>query len=249
VRDGGWPVAWYEEFFTGDWLDIQRARYTDEQSAEIAEGIRALLGLRPSMRVLDVPCGTGAIALALAAGGIAVTGVDLSADLLADARAAAENRGLPLALHQADMRDLPWEAQFDGAVNYWGSFGYFDDGGNEAFCAAVHRALVPAGRFLIEVPTLELFYSHDADRTWSEVAGIRVSQKTNYDFLTGRARVTWTLARDEREVQRVTDIRMYSCPELVTMLRRVGFTAFDTYADLHGAPFGVGERLVLVATR
>ena len=71
--------------------------------------------LRPGMTVLDVGCGTGAItrgiAEAVSSAG-AVCGVDISADLIAKAKAAAG--GHPnLRFEVADIREAPWEATFD----------------------------------------------------------------------------------------------------------------------------------------
>ena len=40
---------------------------------------------------------------------------------------------------QRDMRDLPWQARFDGAFCVGNSFGYLDDEGNEASCGPWRR--------------------------------------------------------------------------------------------------------------
>ena len=58
---------------------------------------------RPRGRVLDVACGDGRQALALAELGFEVTGVDLSDVGLARLRRAADHRGLSVALHQLDL--------------------------------------------------------------------------------------------------------------------------------------------------
>ena len=66
----------------------------------------------PGHRALDVACGTGDIALALAARGAAVTGLDFTYDMLA--LAAAKPSTSRLTLVQGDMMALPFPyASFD----------------------------------------------------------------------------------------------------------------------------------------
>jgi SAM-dependent methyltransferase len=87
---------------------------------ERLEALARTHGLR-GRRVLDVACGTGKSLLPLVRRGYAGAGCDLSAGMLARARAA-----LPEApLHRADMRALPrsigvfdWITCLDDALNY-----------------------------------------------------------------------------------------------------------------------------------
>jgi SAM-dependent methyltransferase len=77
------------------------------------DAVRRLLGAG-SGRLVDVGCGTGAYAAALAELGWTVTGVDVSEDMLRRAR----DRGVDVV--QADATELPFEdGSFDGAVSMW----------------------------------------------------------------------------------------------------------------------------------
>ncbi|HET8632293.1 MAG TPA: methyltransferase domain-containing protein [Thermomicrobiales bacterium] len=91
-------------------------RYLDTTRAtaffrEVKERSYAALDLRPSLRALDVGCGTGedaqALARAVGPGGLAV-GVDVSATMLAEARRRAAAAGLPVAFCRADAQRLPF---------------------------------------------------------------------------------------------------------------------------------------------
>jgi SAM-dependent methyltransferase len=70
-------------------------------------------------RVLDVGCGSGRLTVPLAQAGAEVTGMDTSAERLADARRLAEKADVRLTLVEADMEEpLPFaDASFDAVTS------------------------------------------------------------------------------------------------------------------------------------
>src|SRR5687768_6132185 len=121
---------------------VHRHWWSEAQTEREADALLTLLALAPGMQILDVPCGEGRHAVALARRGLSVVGIDLSAPLLEHAREKVEE-GMDVAFQRADMRDIGERERFDAAITMWGSFGYFDDEGNLAFARAVHQALRP----------------------------------------------------------------------------------------------------------
>ena len=63
--------------------------------------------------LLDMACGEGTLAVAMAHRGFPVTGVDLSPHMLAPARARLAWEGLAFEFVQRDMRDVHYGACFD----------------------------------------------------------------------------------------------------------------------------------------
>ena len=59
--------------------------------------------------------------------GYRATGVDRTTAYLAAAHAQAETEGLHIDLVREDVRELNFPPVFDGALNMYTSFGYFDD--------------------------------------------------------------------------------------------------------------------------
>jgi len=108
-------------------------------------GTLALAGDVRGLRVLDAGCGSGALAAALAGGGAAVTGIDLSASLL---EIAARRLGPAVALRQADLGEpLPFaDGSFDLVVASL-VLHYLEDW--VPALSEFHRLLVPGGRLVI----------------------------------------------------------------------------------------------------
>src|SRR5207302_1217769 len=79
---------WWETFFDGVAVDMWVKALTPEQNEQEAALIARMLDVPPGSELLDVPCGAGRLAIALAASGFRVTGVDLSPAFLDRARAA-----------------------------------------------------------------------------------------------------------------------------------------------------------------
>ncbi len=80
-----------------------------------------LVAPQPGERFLDLACGTGGVALIAARTGADVTGLDISADQLEKARAAAAEAGLEIRFDEGDAQALPYEdASYDAVVSAFG---------------------------------------------------------------------------------------------------------------------------------
>ncbi len=102
------------------------------------------LGLEPGMRVLDVGCGPGRHAMALARRGIEVHGVDLSPEFVELARAAAG--ALPATFEVLDVRDLAITGEFDASICLCqGGFGLLGGHDDEAVIGRITRAVRAGG--------------------------------------------------------------------------------------------------------
>jgi ubiquinone/menaquinone biosynthesis C-methylase UbiE len=89
-------------WMAGDFGQI--ARFSANSAEEFVERLR----IQPGMRVLDVACGTGNLAIPAARRGAHVTGVDIAPNLIAQARERAVAEGLSAIFEEGDAEQLRW---------------------------------------------------------------------------------------------------------------------------------------------
>jgi len=78
---------------------------------------RAMMLVPNTHRVLDVPCGEGRVMLDLAQRGYAVTGADVSEEMVIVARRAAAASGLTCRVHREDLQKLTFpDGSFDTVI-------------------------------------------------------------------------------------------------------------------------------------
>lgn len=124
LRKHGWyDSAEYWNLKARSYAGIARSawpsnRYNAETQRLQLETIERVLGDVSGKRVLDLGCGTGRIAIELAARGARVTGWDFAGDALAAARCDARARDLEIEFRQVDVRAAfpAVESAFDAVV-------------------------------------------------------------------------------------------------------------------------------------
>ncbi|AEV83173.1 SAM-dependent methyltransferase [Actinoplanes sp. SE50] len=214
-----------------------------------ADVVWRLLGLAPGMTVLDLACGHGSLAAALAARGCRVTGLDFSEVFLARARSDAAARALDIDYVPGDMRELPreWTGRFDRVVNWSTAFGYFDDAVNRHVLDEIVRVLRPGGRLALDLDNQVRFLTSwtPSRITVALGNGDLLADRHRFDPLTGRFEVERTVVRDGRARTLTFVKRLFGFPEIRDWCAAAGCTTVAGHGE-DGEPLSAEHRRMVV---
>ena len=243
-----------EEVFDEDYVYFYRARLTEDQTDREVSLIWQLLGLQTGYRVLDVPCGYGRIANRLGTRGCSVVGVDSSATFLELAAADAKMTNVSVDYRLGDMRKLTFHNRFDSVVNWFTSFGYFDEEENLAVLASMYRSLRPEGRLLLDTLSREavvrrLVPGQEEFTQLTEVNSDLMVDRVSFDAVEGRYNTERFMVRDGRTRRIRFSIRLPTFTELRRWLMDVGYSSVAAYDEAGGALTSAARRLIVVAKK
>jgi SAM-dependent methyltransferase len=216
--------------------------------------------------VLEVACGTGRIALALAAAGLDVTGVDHSDGMLTIARRKVAALPAPvrdrLTLVAQDMTELSLSRRFGFVFVAFRSFQHLlTIELQKSSLGAIRHHLQDNGRLALHLfdPRLDLLVNENSTAPTLSgthpVTGRHAGEvlRTSLDHLAQVRRDLWcykeigtdgkVLAEDAREMA----LRWTYRWELHHLLKLCGFTVEAEYSDFFGCAPAYGKELIVVA--
>lgn len=241
------PADWYRTFFTGPVNAFWEAMVSPAATEADLAFIRRHIGPAPA-RVLDTPCGAGRHALGLARAGYHVTGIDISAEAIARASRAAER--LPVRFLCGDMAAMEPGGDFDAAICFGNSLGYFGPEETRAFLSGLAGSLKQGGRLLLDTYTAaESIFPLQEDR---EIAfdGGTYRSRYSYDPYRSVLKTSAELTLEGEVHPLLYAHYVLTSGELVRMVERAGVQVVSLYADTKGGPYAPGlPRLLLVGTR
>ena len=248
-------MVWYKTFYDEHYLKEYAGGLTNERTQREVDFINSTLNLPQAApgatggaRILDLCCGHGRHTVELAAAGYSMVGQDLSASFLDLAKNAAAARDLQIQFVHADMREIPFEGEFDAVINMFTAFGYFDDVENQKVLDAVARALKPGGKFLIDLLNAPRIIRDLLVQSWDELSdGTVVLTQRDYNLLTGNNEERRTyIAPDGSKREVDLTWRMYFYPEFVKMLNHAGLAPIQVFGNFDGSEYTLDSRRMIV---
>ena len=232
----------FEEFQDPETYDLQCDKY-DEDCPFVEQWARSLGG-----PLLDLACGTGRMALRLAAQGYQVTGVDIVPEMIARARQKAAEHSVSIEWVVADARTFQLQKQFPCIYMLMNAFQFFltrED--QEAMLARVHEHLQPEGCFLFETRNpsprnlFELRHPEGEKYTTPEGWQLVVTEQQQYDPTTQIQHYTRYLKFLRPGAQHVekthrTALRYVFLQEMEALLFYNGFQILSCYGNWQQDP-------------
>lgn len=213
----------------------------------IEQTVRWLMGaldLRAWARLLDLGCGPGLYCERFAERGVQATGIDLSGNSLAYARASAAQRGLTIEYVQASYLTLDAYAEFDAATLIYFDLGVLSETDRDEVLRRVWRALRPGGRFAFDLKTPSYPHAPDGATRWSvQPAGfwrphpyLELAQTFWYAEHGTELRQTTIVDPDGRLTTYRVWEQTYTVAQINEALKRHGFEIVALRSDLQGSP-------------
>jgi len=263
---GGGNLPWNDPAFSArmlaEHLDESHgaaSRQAAERAAQI-DWLWAQLRLGPGRRLLDLTCGPGLYAVALARRGVHVTGVDFGPAAVAYARQLAGDKRVSdrCAFVEADVRAYePEPGSYDAALILYGQLAVFPREEAAALLSKAARALRPGGRLVVELLDQERVDKTDSTWWFSDDKGLWGDKP----FLNlGERR--WD-ADARASIERYTTIELetgglseivlcdqtYAAGEMIALMQAAGFSSVSAHARWAGLPlYDAEEWVVYVAS-
>lgn len=239
----------WQEFFKHEADQYDDEPFTQATEAEVAFLIEQFQ-LPRGATILDVGCGTGRHSVALAQHGFAVTGMDLSDEMLEKARARAAATGTDVTFIQCDAATFSSAPVFDAAIGLCeGAMGLLGQGDDPierdlAVLRNIYTALKPNGQLVINA--LNVFRI-------ARLAGQHAEAET-FDAMSQTTLNTMVFETADGPVEIPCRERMYTPTEFTLMLRTAGFTVEHVWGGTAGnwrrGPMDVDEyELMAVASK
>ena len=205
------------------------------------------------LRVLDVPCGMGRLAIPLAKLGINITGLDISAPYVAIARQKARKAGVrknaTFIVGRAEKLDKIFEEKisdnefFDGAINIHTNLGYGSTRDDRKFLSVTRRVVKKGGLFILTARrNKQNILTHLERASFLETDRTLLLQNNRYNEKNSRLFTTWRFYRKrlqtgrghkdseeiwKREGKFHTSVRLYSTQELFHLFESTGWNVLE----------------------
>jgi SAM-dependent methyltransferase len=254
------PDKWFEKWFnTQDYLDLYKHR--DARDAKkIVTLILKNLKLPKGSKVLDLACGNGRHSVLFAQKGFDVTGLDLSPLLINQAKSKLNTDYKKYKKHMrfvmGDMRNIPYNHEFDLIVNLFSSFGYFDkDSDNIKVIKSISAALKKGGYFFFDFLNANYLRKHLVPfdvKSGNHNMIIQVREIT-----AGFVKKDIVIIKNSKNLKYpqihnfYEKIKLYSLQDFRSFFRKNGLKILKTFGNYRGNKYNTknSERLIILAQK
>ncbi|MBP7738790.1 MAG: class I SAM-dependent methyltransferase [Spirochaetes bacterium] len=218
--------------------------------------ITALLENKEYPSLLDLGCGTGEHLGMLVKTGIRCTGIDISADMLVQAR---ERYPAGIEFIRSSMSDIEYENAFDMVISLFGSFNYLiHDAEVESMLLKIRNALVPGGIVIFEIwnspPILKIrekeigpvsTTSH-GDSIIKRERGFKLREDAFKTVVEVNYRYSVDGPGGFKNIRDRHVMRCFTAAEIRHFIAKAGFTVRNIFANFNSEPYEENSNRMVV---
>jgi SAM-dependent methyltransferase len=215
-------------------------------------------------KILDLNCGVGRHSIELGKRGLHVLGTDLSPYYIQIANKLAKSQHVSdkVRFKVADMRKIRSvlaREKFDGIINLFTSFGFYDDKTNADILRQCCRLVQSKGFFALEIMNRDWIVRNFQPRGFSRHENVIVLEDRTFDAKTSRigTTLTYLVRKNEKnfsqEKQVTIDHRIWSLHELIDIFEKTGWRFKAVYSGFGSqqkdVPLMEAQRLFFIAMK
>lgn len=235
---------WFKDWFNSPYYHILYKNRNYNEAAAFIDKLSAYLKLAPSDKIWDLACGKGRHSYYLNSKGFCVTGTDLSENNIKEA-SAHENPRLEFFVH--DMRKPFRINYFTHVLNLFTSIGYFEDSrDNFKVFQNVHRALRPAGVFVVDFFNSDFVEKHIIPSEVKEIEGIKFTIGKRIENKHVVKSISFTDKGHAYQFEESVSLLHYE--DFLSFADKAGFRLRTCFGNYNLEPFNrqASERLILI---
>jgi len=225
-------MKWFESWFDSPYYHLLYQHRDDKEAQLFIDHLYTKLDILPSHKILDLACGAGRHAIYMARKGNIVTGIDLAANSIAEARSKVHE--LPekpnIEFQVSDMRNFHLNTKFDFVFNLFTSFGYFENKcENQEVIASIKNHQTKGGILVIDYLNSQLVRSRGEESYTKVIQNIKfqIHKYFQDDFVMKEIRVSDRgIIYSYRE-----QVQLFAADELESMLRANSYNLKGHYGD------------------
>ena len=233
------PKQWYEILFENYSKTYDKESFTQGTAGE-SDFIEQELNYNKSLKILDVGCGTGRHSIELTKRGYSVTGIDFSESQLASARQKAAKDYLKIDFQKHDVRNLPFDKEFDFAIMLCeGGFPLMEtDEMNFEILKSVTKSLKEKSKFIFTTLNglFPLFNSIEKFCAAVSKDDNATYHNNSFDLMTFRDHNTTEFVDDDGNKKTLESNERYYIPSEITwLLKSLGYKNIEIFGAKLGA--------------
>ncbi len=236
--------SWYKDWFNTKYYHIL---YKNRDFGEAEDFIKILsthLKIPKNAKILDLACGKGRHSIFLNKLGYDVTGIDLSAESIEEAKK-MESQNLQFI--EGDMRVAHKECYFDYIFNLFTSFGYFNEmEDNYAVIHSIAKGLKPQGVGVIDFLNAELVRKSLPEQNQVRIDDI-VFQINKFEA-DGMVHKEIAFEEDDEKYTFKESVKLFGLEDFQSFLSQAGLKLLEVFGsyDLKSFEVDQSKRMILV---
>ncbi len=241
-----------DTYFDGYYKEIWRSLIPDELTVKEVDFMLPYFNLKPGDKVLDLMCGYGRHAIALAKKGIHVTAIDNLEYYISEINETADAESLPLKAVKESVLGYKIDGQYDLALCMGNSLNFFQAEDIVKLLTHVTAHLKPGGHLLINSWSIaEIVFRNFKDKGWNMIGDLRFLTDAHILFQPTRMETESTIIAPDGAMEVKTGVDyIYSINEMEDLLKKAGLLLKEVYSIPGRKKFTVGEpRAYIVAAK